>query len=120
MSLSEAGVAIAHALVGWGLCGATMGIGLANTTVDRALVIHAIAAPIIFALVSVVYFAFFNFTGALTTAAGFVCIVMLLDVVVVALLIQGEFTMFRSVLGTWLPFVLIFVSTYVVGRLMGS
>ena len=119
MLLNEAGIALAHALVGWGLCGATMGISLANTTAERALIIHAVAAPIIFGLVSVVYFATFGYTGALATAASFVVIVIVLDVVVVALLIQREFSMFRNVLGTWLPFALIFMSTYVVGRLMG-
>ena len=87
MAWGEAGIGLVHALVGWGLCGATMAISLAKTTVARALVIHAVAAPIIFALVSAFYFT--------------------------------SFAMFRSVLGTWLPFALIFASTYVVGRLMG-
>lgn len=118
MAWSEAGIALAHALVGWGLCGATMGISLAKTTVARALIIHAVAAPIIFALVSAIYFTSFGYTGALTTAGGFVAVVMVLDVVVVAMLIQREFVMFRSVLGTWLPFALIFASTYAVGRLL--
>lgn len=40
-----------------------------------------------------------------------------MDVFVVALLIRRDFGMFRDMLGTWLPFTLIFVSTYVVGRL---
>lgn len=120
MSLGQIAVALAHALVGWGLCGATMGIGLAKTSLERALVIHAVAAPIIFALVSAIYFTYFGYTSALATAAGFVAIVIVMDVVVVALLIQREFTMFRSVLGTWLPFSLIFTSTYVVGHLIGA
>jgi hypothetical protein len=55
----------------------------------------------------------------LATAAGFLAVVIM-DVFVVALLIQRKFTMFRSVLGTWLPFALIFASTYIVGRLSGA
>jgi hypothetical protein len=119
MSLSQIAVALAHALAGWVLCGATMGIGLANTSLDRALVIHAVAAPIIFALISTIYFVYFGYSGALATAASFVAIVIAMDVFVVALLIQREFTMFRSVLGTWLPFALIFAATYVTGLLTG-
>lgn len=118
MSLGEAGIALAHAVVGWGLCGATMGVSLANTTLTRALIIHAVAAPIIFALVSAIYFTSFGYTGALTTAGGFVAVVIVLDVVVVAMLIQRDFAMFRSIPGTWLPFALIFTSTYLVGRLL--
>jgi hypothetical protein len=119
MSLSHIAVALAHALAGWVLCGATMGIGLAKTSLDRALVIHAVAGPVIFALISTIYFVYFGYSGALATAAGFVAIVIAMDVFVVALLIQSEFTMFRSVLGTWLPFALIFAATYVTGLLTG-
>lgn len=119
MSAGQIGIALTHALVGWGLCGATMGIALSRTTEHRALIIHAVAAPIIFAVLSAIYFGYFGYTGALATAAGFVAVVIVLDVFVVALLIQREFSMFASVLGTWLPFGLIFASTYLVGRLMG-
>jgi hypothetical protein len=38
-----------------------------------------------------------------------------MDVFVVALLIEGSFDMFKSVLGTWLPFLLIFLSTWWTG-----
>jgi hypothetical protein len=120
MTLGQVAIAVAHALVGWGLCGATMGIGLAKTSVDRALVIHAVAAPLIFALVSTVYFSTFGYSNASVTAAGFVGVVIAMDVVVVAGLIQREFTMFTSFVGTWLPFALIFASTYVVGRLVSQ
>jgi len=54
MSVSQIAIGLAHALAGWALCGATMAIGLAKTSLNRALVIHAIAAPIIFALVSTI------------------------------------------------------------------
>lgn len=119
MSGGQIAVALAHALVGWTLCGATMGISLAKTSLKRALVIHAGAAPVIFALVSAVYFSTFGYSGALATAVGFVAVVIAMDALVVALLIQRKFTMFKSLLGTWLPFALIFAATYLVGRLLG-
>jgi hypothetical protein len=96
-----------------------MGLALSKTSVDRAVIVHAAAAPAIFALVSGIYFTYFGYSGALGTAAGFLAVVIM-DVFVVALLIQRKFTMFRSVLGTWLPFALIFASTYIVGRLSGA
>lgn len=120
MSLAQIGVSMAHALVGWALCGATMGIGLAKTSLDRALVIHAVAAPIIFGLISAVYFNYFAYTAPLATAVGFVAVVIVMDFFVVALLIQRDMSMFLSVRGTWLPFTLIFCSTYLVGRLIAG
>jgi hypothetical protein len=40
-------------------------------------------------------------------------------VFVVALLVEKSFDMFRSVLGTWLPFALIFLATWLTGIVMG-
>ncbi len=79
------------------------------------LIVHAIAAPIFFAGVSLVYFRKFNFTSALRTAIIFLAFVMGMDLFVVALLILRSFDMFASLLGTWIPFVLIFASTYMTG-----
>lgn len=44
---------------------------------------------------------------------------MFLDVFVVALLVEKSFDMFRSVLGTWLSFALIFLPTWFTGIVMG-
>ncbi len=115
MPIEEVGIALAHALIGWSLCGATMGLGMVKTTLRHALVIHAVAAPIIFAIVSAVYFAYFSYSSPFITAIGFAAVVIAMDFFVVALLIQRELAMFRSVLGTWLPFGLIFLSTLIVG-----
>ncbi len=111
-------VILAHAFVGWMLCAATMGIGMATTTMNNTLVIHAIGAPIFFAGVSLIYFRKFNYTAPLQTAVYFLAFVVAMDFFVVALLINRSFDMFASVLGTWLPFALIFASTYLTGRWM--
>lgn len=115
MSVKSAGTAVVHALAGWGLCGATMFVGMALTTPARALTIHAVAAPIIFAAVSWVYFRRSLAWSPLAAAAAFLGTVVAMDFFVVALFIEKSFEMFRSVAGTWLPFVLIFVSTWVTG-----
>lgn len=106
-----------HAFVGWLLCAATMGIGMAVTSLETTLIIHAIAAPIFFFLVSLNYFRKFNYTTPLRTAVIFVSFVILVDFFVVALLINKNLDMFSSILGTWIPFALIFLSTYLTGKL---
>jgi len=111
-------ITIAHGFLGWALCGATMGIGMAATTIQNALVIHAAAAPLIFAGVALVYFRRFGWWSPLTTAATFLSVVIVLDFFVVALLIEKSFAMFRSVLGTWFPFLLIFLSSWWTGAVV--
>lgn len=106
---------LAHAVVGWALCAATMGIGLATLPLQSALIIHAIAAPIFFTGVSLYYFRRFNYTSPLETAMCFVGFVIAADFFIVALVINKSLAMFGSPLGTWIPFALIFSSTYVTG-----
>lgn len=108
-------VLAAHASAVWALCGATMGIGLAFAPLPTALLVHAVAAPLIAAAVSTVYFTRFGGTQPLATAAFVLGFVALVDLFVVALLINRSLDMFRSVLGTWLPFALIFAATYATG-----
>ena len=104
-----------YALIGWVLCFATIGIGRALLPLQTALTIHAVAAPIFFLLLSMSYFKRFNYTTPLQTALLFVGIVIALDFFVVSLLILGSMEMFTSLLGTWIPFALIFTSTYITG-----
>ena len=106
---------LVHALIGWALCAATMGIGMATTSLENTLIIHAIGAPVFFVVVSLIYFYKFNYTTPMQTALIFVGFVIIVDFFVVALLINKSLEMFASLLGTWIPFVLIFTSTYVTG-----
>jgi len=108
-------IVFTHAFVGWVLCAAMMGIGLAAVTLETALIIHALGAPIFFAIVSLVYFRKFNYTTPLQTAIIFVGFVIAVDFFVVALLIDRSLEMFTSLLGTWIPFALIFASTFLTG-----
>lgn len=108
-------VILALAFVGWALCAAIIAVGMAVTSPINALIIHAVGAPIIFASISMLYFKKFRYTTPFHTAVVFVAFVVLMDFFVVALLIQGSLDMFASMLGTWIPFVLIFLSTYATG-----
>jgi hypothetical protein len=111
-------ILLIHAFTGWALCGATMMIGMQVTSEQTALVVHAIAAPIFFGTISWVYFSRFNYTTPLQTSLIFTAFVILMDFFVVALLIEKKFDMFTSLLGTWIPFALIFLSTYMVGLMI--
>jgi hypothetical protein len=118
MNLQKIIIILAHAFVGWMLCFATIGIGRVVTTMQITLIIHAILAPLFFAVVSLVYLRKFKLTTPLKTAAIFISFVIAMDVFVVAMLINKSFEMFTSLLGTWLPFALIFASTYATGILV--
>jgi len=115
MRIGKIVIILVHAFVGWVLCGAIIGIGRGATSLESTLIIHAIGAPVIFAIISLIYFRKFNYTAPLQTAIVFVSFVILMDFFVVALLIEKSFEMFASILGTWIPFALIFLSTYLVG-----
>ena len=108
-------VLLAHATVGWVLCGTIMGFGLRFASLETTLLVHAAAIPVIFGTLTFFYFKRFRYTTPFQTAAVFLGLVALLDFVVVALLIERSFAMFHSILGTWLPFFLIFLSTYLAG-----
>jgi hypothetical protein len=115
MNVYKIVIILIHALVGWALCAATMGIGMAVTSLDTALIIHAFAAPIFFIAISLFYFRKYNYTTPLQTAGIFLAFVMVMDFFIVAMLINHSFAMFSSLLGTWLPFALIFASTFITG-----
>ncbi len=95
-----------------------MGVGMATTSLGNALVIHAVAAPVIFALVSRRYFSRSSRYTPLVGAAVFVVVVMAMDFFVVALIINRSLEMFTSLLGTWVPFVSIFASSYLTGLIV--
>ena len=108
-------IILAHAFVGWAFCAAIMGIGMSVMSMKATLITHAIGGPLGFAIISLFYFKKFAHTRPLATALIFVGFVVFMDVFVVALLIERSLEMFASILGTWLPFALIFIVTYVSG-----
>ena len=111
-------VVLIFAFLGWAACGATMGLGLAFLNLETTLLIHAIGAPIYFIILSLIYFRKFFYTGPFMTAAIFIGFVIVVDFFFVALMVNKSLDMFRSLLGTWLPFIFIFCATWITGRLV--
>jgi len=103
-------------LIGWALCGAIMFIGMAATDIQTTLIVHAIGAPIIFMLITWFYYKRVNYTTPIQTALLFICVVIFMDFFLVALVINKSLDMFQSPIGTWIPFGLIFLATYLTGR----
>ncbi len=48
-------IILIFALVGWALCRIVIGVGMKITTMNKTLIIHAIAAPLIFVGLSFFY-----------------------------------------------------------------
>ena len=115
LNLRNVLIVMAHAFVVWALCFATIGVGRAVTTMDVTLIVHAILSPIWSILASYVYFTRFNHIPPLQAALILIGFVMFLDFFVVALIILRSLEMFTSALGTWIPFALIFIASWLTG-----
>ena len=102
-------------VIGWAACGIIMFVLLNITTKYLALIIHFIATPFIFLAISDLYFKKFDYTTPLLTAIFFTLIVMILDFFVVAMVIEKNLEMFESIMGTWLPFLFIFLTVWLRG-----
>jgi len=109
---------VLHGVAGWAACALTMGLLLAAGHPGIALALHALAAPLIFIAVSRHYFRVPGAREPQPTAFAFVGVVALLDLVVVAGLIQRSLALFGSVAGSWLPLLLIFAATWTTGEIV--
>jgi len=101
-----------HGFIGWAICGATVGIGRAVLPMTTTLIVHAIVAPLAFGFLTRHHVRRFPDSPPLATALFMVGLVITLDALVVAPFFEKSYEMFRSVLGTWLPFLLILAASY--------
>lgn len=104
-----------HAFIGWAMCAAAMGALIAGTNLRTALFLHGVAAPVLFVWVSSSYFARATAWSPLRAALAIVAIVALLDFIVVACFVEHSLAMFGSLLGTWLPLLLVFLAVWTTG-----
>lgn len=109
---------LAYGAAGWALCGIVMAGLMQIAPIGVAVAVHAVAAPIIFAVLSIYYFRARGAREALPVALAFTALVAILDAGIVAGLIMRDFAMFASVWGTWVPFALIFAATWITGYVM--
>ena len=107
-------------LVLWGLCGAVIAIGRRMWPLDTTLRVHLAVTPFIAFLVSAVHKVLATDFNMVARAAVLTGIVIVLDAAVVAPFFERSYTMFRSVIGTWLPFAAIFVASVAAGILVSA
>ena len=107
---------VGHAVVGWAICGGTIALGRQLLSMTSTLIVHAIVAPVVFALLSSHFFRRYPDTAPLRTSLTFVGIVIGLDGVVVAPIFEHSYAMFTSPLGTWIPFASIWLVSFLVGK----
>jgi hypothetical protein len=110
-------LALAHAFVGWALCGAAMAALRAATSLRVALIARALATPVVFGVVSASYFGRRGAWAPLRAALVFAALVALFDLVIVACFVEHSLAMFRSFVGSWLPLLLVFAATWTTGTL---
>jgi menaquinone-dependent protoporphyrinogen oxidase len=109
---------LAHAFAGWALCAGAMAILLPTVGVTAALVLHAIAVPLIFVALARRYFRARGARDPLPTAVTWTAVVAVLDLAVVAGAVLHSLVMFRSLAGTWLPMALVLLATWATGEVM--
>ena len=106
---------VALALVLWGACGQVIFIGRKLWSQETTLRVHLVAAPIFAFLVAAAHRELAPAFDPLLRAAAITVIVILLDALVVAPLFERSYAMFKSVIGTWLPFAAIFAAAWAPG-----
>ena len=90
-------------------------MGAGSGRIDTTLRVHLVVAPVLAFLVAVAHKELAPGFDPLLRAAAITVIVVLLDALVVAPLFERSYAMFRSFVGTWLPFVAIFAACWAAG-----
>jgi hypothetical protein len=105
-------------LTAWAGCGAVMAIGRRVLGLEKALRLHLALAPVIAFLASSLHKLLAPEFGTVLRAASITGLVILLDVAIVAPFLERSFAMFRSPIGTWLPFAAMFLASLAAGILV--
>ena len=107
---------VGDAVVGWAVCAVRSRLAARYCQIENTLVVHAMVAPLVFALLSMHFFRRYPAATPFRTSLAFVGIVVGLDAFVVAPFIERSHAMFTSPLGTWIPFASIWLSSFLVGQ----
>ncbi|MBR0777561.1 hypothetical protein JQ625_22240 [Bradyrhizobium diazoefficiens] len=102
----------------WAACGAVMAFGRGLWGLHTALAVHLAAAPALAFLASAIHKLIAPEFDPKMRAAAMTALIILLDAGVVAPLFERSYAMFRSLIGTWLPFAAIFLASWAAGILV--
>ena len=106
---------VALSLIVWAACGGVIAGGRRVWTMQTTLVVHLFAAAAFaFAAASAHAWLAPDF-DPVVRAAAMTALIVALDALVVAPLFERSYAMFRSALGTWIPFAAIFLASWAAG-----
>jgi len=106
------------AFVLWAACGGVIAIGRRVWTMQTTLVVHLFAAAAFAFAAAAVHKLLAPDVDAIARAAAMTGLIVALDALVVAPLFERSYAMFRSALGTWVPFAAIFLACWAAGALV--
>ena len=106
------------ALAVWAGCGGVIALGRRVWTLQTTLVVHLFAAAAFAFAAAAAHKLLAPDVGAVTRAAAMTGLIVALDALVVAPLFERSYAMFRSALGTWIPFAAIFLAAWAAGALV--
>ena len=109
---------IALSLALWGGCGATIGIGRRIWSLGTTLKVHLAVATVLAFLAAAVHAKLNPSFAPALRAAVMTGLIIALDAGIVAPLFERSYAMFRSLLGTWIPFAAIFAASWAAGLLI--
>lgn len=115
-SASKSAVLVGYAVIGWAICGSTIAFGRQFLAMANTLIVHAVAAPVVFALLTRHFFHRFPDASPLRISLALLGIIVGMDALVVAPLVERSYAMFMSPLGTWIPFASIWLASFFVGH----
>lgn len=103
---------IALTLILWAICGGVIAIGRRIWAMQTTLIIHLFVASIGAFGIAATHKLLFPNVAALPRAVAITAVIVGLDALVVAPLFERSYAMFRSALGTWIPFAAIFFASW--------
>ncbi len=111
---------LAHGVLGWALC-AALTVALSRLgSLGVTMAVRAFFAPLVFLAISIRYFHPDGAREPLPTALSWSVILAVLDAAVLAGAMSYGLSMFTSIVGTWLPYSLVFLTTWLTGGLMST
>lgn len=108
------------ALLLWAACGTVMAFGRRLWGLSTALRVHLVAATAMSFLLSAMHRLIAPEFGVVSRAAVLVGVAFMLDLLVVAPFFERSWDMFRSFIGTWAPFALMFAASLAAGALFAA
>ena len=106
---------IVLALALWAACGGVIAIGRRVWTMQTTLVVHLCAAAAFAFAAAAAHKLMAPDFDIVGRAAAMTGLIIALDALVVAPLFERSYAMFRSALGTWVPFAAMFLACWVAG-----